>query len=124
MKKMTLILLALLLTLLWGCGSKQEASETINAAAETSAGSTFETEAVPDTAEEAASAVSSEEAAPEEETVPEEWISYEETPETPTRPMEVAQEQSVSEVIVPDVNEELPEYQPEPNENETPLAIG
>lgn len=130
MRKLTLLLLCLLI-MLCGCRSRQETAEI---ALPTTEATAVETEATPETPEEAAAEDVSEtapaeesieeEIVPEEEDIPEEWISYEETPETPTRPMEVVEEESSREQLTPEVSEELPEYQPQPNENETPLAIG
>ena len=133
MKKMILILLCLLL--LCGCRGKQETSERNKDPAETSAGSRADivTEEMGKEAASPAEAASSldagnadkaESAAEVYTDIPEEWISYEETPETPTRPMEVVEEQSAEELTVPEPSETLPEYQSQPNENETPLAIG
>ena len=132
MKRMVLILLCLLL--LCGCSGNQETSESTKAPAETSAGSRADIVAEENGKEtaspaEAASSLDDENADKPEAVeayadIPEEWISYEETPETPTRPMEVVEEQSSEELTVPESSETLPEYQPQSNENETPLAIG
>ena len=109
MKKATLLMLALLLTLLWGCGSSEAASETT----------------LPQETTETASAQTMETAAETtEESVPEAWISYEEAPEMPTRPMEVVEEQSSSEIILPVQPEPSADHPAPSNENETPLAIG
>ena len=109
MKKATLLLVVLILTFLWGCRGPEAVSETT----------------VPEESVETAPAETGETVtATTEETVPEAWISYEEAPEMPTRPVEVVKEQSSPEIILPVQTEPSADHPTPSNENETPLAIG
>lgn len=126
MKNMILVLLCMLL--LCGCSGKQETSENTTAPAETSAGS-LPSDEVQETTPKQTNELSMETVpvSDEEETIPKEWISYEETPETPTRPVQVAEEQSIQDMTMPTESIIFSDSTIEEAlvfENETPIQTG